>query len=68
MSKWQSVYKVGLEHRATIVRDVLLDQEIDAIIVSKKDSTHGFGFLEVQVPADHVILAIKIIEEKIKFE
>ena len=68
MTKWKSVYKVGLEHRAAIVRDVLIDQDIEAIIISKKDSTHGFGFLEVQVPVDQVILAFKIIEEKIHFE
>lgn len=59
---------MGLEHRAAIVRDVLIDQDIEAIIISKKDSTHGFGFLEVQVPVDQVILAFKIIEEKIHFE
>ncbi len=68
MTKWKSVYKVGLEHRATIVRDVLVDRDIEAMIMVKKDSTHGFGYLEVQVPVDKVILAIKIIEEEIHFE
>ncbi len=68
MTDWRSVYKDHRDHRATIVRDVLVDQEIDAVIVNKKDSPYGFGFLEVQVPADQVILAIKIIEEDIHFE
>lgn len=67
MNKWKSVYKVGLEHRATIVRDVLLDRDIEAVVVNKKDSPYGFGFLEVQVPVDQVILALKVIEE-INFE
>jgi len=68
MTDWRSVYKDHREYRATIVRDVLTDQEIDAVIVNKKDSPYGFGFLEVQVPSDQVILAIKIIEEGIHFE
>lgn len=68
MPKWQSVYRDGLEHRVTIVRDVLNDRDITAEILRKKDSTHGFGYLEVRVPADQVILAIKIIEEEIRFE
>jgi len=68
MATWQGVFKDGVEHRATIVRDVLNEHEIDAVLVSKKDSAYGFGYLEVQVPADQVILAIKIIQEEIKFE
>ncbi len=68
MANWQAVYKDGSDHRVTIVRDVLVDRDLDAIILNKKDSHHGFGYLEVQVPADHVILALKIIEEEIHFE
>lgn len=68
MADWKSVYKVGSEHRATIVRDVLVDRGLEVVIMSKKDSPYGFGFLEVQVPADQVILALKIIEEEIHFE
>ncbi len=68
MNNWRSVYKDNREHRATIVRDVLMDRDIDAVLVNKKDSPYGFGYLEVQVPADQVILAIKIIEEDIHFE
>lgn len=68
MTKWQKVFKDSQEHRAAIVRDVLIDRDIDAVIVSKKDSPYGFGYLEVQVPTDQVILAIKIIEQDINFE
>ena len=68
MNNWQRVYKDRQEHRASIVRDVLTDREIEAVMVNKKDSMYGFGYFEVQVPADDVILAIKIIEENINFE
>lgn len=68
MASWQVVFKDGSEHRVTIVRDVLVDRDLDAMIVNKRDSHHGFGYLEVQVPADQVILAIRIIQEDINFE
>lgn len=68
MSDWQRVFKDRLEHRAGIVRDVLLDREIEAVIINKKDSLYGFGYFEVQVQADNVILAIKIIQDNINFE
>jgi hypothetical protein len=68
MAHWQKVYKDGSEHRASIVRDVLIDRDIDAVLVTKKDSAYGFGYLEVQVPSEQVILAIRIIDEDIHFE
>lgn len=68
MSSWQKVYKDRLEHRAGIVRDVLTDKDIEAVMVNKKDSLYGFGYFEVQVSANDVLLAIKIIEEDINFE
>ena len=68
MASWQRVFKDRMEHRAGIVRDVLMDQEIEAVMVNKKDSLYGFGYFEVQVPANDVILAIKIIQEDINFE
>ena len=68
MAYWQQVYKDKQVHRASIVRDVLEDRNIEAMMVDKKDSMYGFGYYVVQVPADEVILAIKIIQEEIKFE
>ncbi|MCP4460255.1 MAG: hypothetical protein GY816_19860 [Cytophagales bacterium] len=68
MSNWQMVFKDRLEHRAGIVRDVLVDRSIEAVVVNKKDSLYGFGYFEVQVSPNDVILAIKIIQEDINFE
>jgi len=45
-----------------------MDREIEAVMVNKKDSLYGFGYFEVQVRANDVILAIKIIQEDINFE
>ena len=68
MTKWTSIYQVDLEYRAEIVKDVLRDKGITAEIFRHKDSAYGFGHLEVQVPSDEVLLAIRIIEKEIKFE
>ena len=68
MSGWQKVFKDREVHRASIVRDVLVDKGIEAVMLNKKDSLYGFGYFEVQVSHDEVILAIKIIQEDINFE
>ncbi len=68
MNGWQRVFKGQLSHQASIVKDVLFDRGIEAIVVNKKDSLYGFGYFEVQVAADDVLLAIKIVENDISFE
>lgn len=68
MSKWQKVYQDNLEHRAEIVKAVLEDKEIPAVVVSKKDSAYQFGHFEVLVDQDDVMKGMKIIEDDIHFE
>ena len=67
MARWQTVYQDELEYRVSIVHDVLKDREIDAQVLTMKDYAHGFGHFEVRVPADQVLLAIRIIEKYIQF-
>jgi len=68
MSDWQKVYQDNLEYRAEIVRAVLEDQELQPVLVNKKDSNYQFGYYEVQVAPDQVMKALKIINDDIKFE
>lgn len=68
MSDWQKVYQDNLEYRAEIVRAVLEDNSMQPVLLNKKDSNYQFGHFEVQVAPDHVIKALKIINEEIKFE
>lgn len=68
MYDWQSVFKDKLEHRAAIVRDVLTDNQLSAVLISKQDSAYLLGYFEVLVSPDHVLKAIKIINEEIRFE
>ncbi len=69
MSKWSKVYETEIPHRAEIVKDILGQKGVNAIILNKKDSAyHIFGQLEVHVKAESVIKTLKIIEDDIKFE
>jgi hypothetical protein len=70
MKDWTIVYKTPISSRAEIVKAVLNDREIEAVIVSKKDSTLHFshGQIEVLVPNIKVISAKKIVEDEITFE
>ncbi|MCF6351498.1 MAG: DUF2007 domain-containing protein [Cyclobacteriaceae bacterium] len=58
-----------MPYRAEIVKDILDQKGINAIILNKKDSAYYiFGQLEVHVKVESVINALKIIEDDIKFE
>lgn len=69
MSNWSKIYESKKPYRAEIVKDILEQKGIKAIILNKKDSAYDiFGLLEVHVEAEKVLTALKIIEDDIKFE
>ena len=70
MKEWTVVYKSQVNSRSEIVKGVLADRGIDAVIVNKKDSTlHiGHGQIEVQVLKSDVLKAKKIINDEITFD
>jgi uncharacterized protein with FMN-binding domain len=68
MSSWQKVYDDNQEYRASIVKAILKENHIDAVIVNKKDTNYQFGSFEVHVVPDDVIKALKIIQDEIEFK
>ncbi len=69
MSNWSNVFETKKEYRAEIVKDVLEQAGISAIIMDKRDSAYYiFGHWEVHVPADNAIKALKILDDDIKFK
>ena len=66
-SNWQQVYTTDLHYRAEIVKAVLAEHDIHAVIVDKQDSAYHFGHIEVYVAPEQVLIAIKIIEDGIDF-
>ena len=64
---WQKVYTTDLQYRAEIVKAILAEHQINAVIIDKKDSAYQLGPVEVYVEPEHVLSAIKIIEDGIDF-
>jgi hypothetical protein len=65
---FQKIFEDNQQIRVEIVKGVLGEHDIEAVIMSKKDRNHHFGYYEVHVSQDDVLRAIKIIQEEIKFE
>lgn len=66
-SKWQKVYDTNLKYRGEIVKAVLAEHEIPAVLVDKQDTAYHFGLIEVYVAPNHVLSAVKIIQDVISF-
>lgn len=57
---WQSVFFSDQLYKAEIVKGVLEENEINAVIVNKKDRAYQFGVYEVHVSAQHIIHAFEL--------
>lgn len=68
MSSWQTVYESANPHQAEIVKDVLINAGLQAVVFNKQDYAYKFGSLTVMVNPDSVMPALKIIEEEINFD
>lgn len=68
MSKWVKVYKSDNLYRAEIVKAVLEDHDLPAVLVNKKDRIYHLGYYEVHVGSDDVLKAFKIITDDITFK
>jgi len=69
VSSWSKVYESKKPYRTEMVKDILEQKGIKAIVLDRKDSAYDiFGQLEVHVKAEEVLNALKIIEDDIKFK
>lgn len=67
MRDWQAVFKDDREHRAEIVKAVLLDMGMNPVLINKTVSQYGMGNFEIFVAPEHVMRAIKTIKDDINF-
>lgn len=58
---WQMIYASRFDHKAEIVKAVLEDNDIEVVLINKKDSAYLFGEVEVYVKPVDVIKAKMII-------
>ena len=68
MDNWKRVYSTTILHRAEIIKAVLEEKEIAAVILNKRDTSYPHGFYEVHVISDEVLRAVNIINNDIHFE
>jgi hypothetical protein len=68
MKNWQKVYENSSSVRAEIVKGVLEDNGIQAVILNKKESVYQiFGKYEVMVPVNLALRAVNIVKNEISF-
>jgi hypothetical protein len=62
MTNWVKVYKSGNAIEAEMVKDMLIENEIEAVVINKIDSSLNFGEASVQVMAEKEQAALNIIQ------
>lgn len=62
MENWACIFSSSLIHQAELIKDILLNAGIEAVIINKQDSLYIIGEIEVNVAADDVINALQIIK------
>lgn len=60
---WNKVYKTSNFYTAEMIRQMLIDHHIPAVILNKKDSSYQFGFIEVFTHVAHENEARSLIAE-----
>ena len=62
-SDWVVVYSSSDIFKAEIIKNMLLSNNIDAILLNQKDSSYHFGVAEVYAKKDDIEKAKKFISE-----
>ena len=61
---WVRVYETQQEYLAEIARSVLFDNDIESVIINKKDSIYNIlGDIEIYVNRDNLIRAKQILQK-----
>lgn len=60
---WIAIYSSAQLYQAEMVRSILAENEIECVIMNKKDSTYGFGEIEVLVPTPEAFKAKQLLLE-----
>lgn len=68
MAKWHKVYETVSPIRAEIIKGVLTEKGIIAIILNKRESVYNInGNIEIMTSTEDVVQAINIIDNEITF-
>lgn len=68
MENWNKVFETPMQVRAEIVKGVLEEHQIQAVILNKKETIYQiFGNYEVHVQREKMIEANNLIQNEITF-
>lgn len=68
MENWIKVFEDGMQVRAEIVKGILIENEIQAVVLNKKETIYKiFGTYEVLVKREDAMNATKLIQNAITF-
>jgi Putative prokaryotic signal transducing protein len=68
LNGWVRVYTSTVPYRATMVKDILDGEGLEAILLNQNDNNFKFGFCDVYVPEIESEKAQQIINTQINFE
>lgn len=60
---WNKVYTTQNFFTAEMIRQMLIDNNIPAVIMNKQDSSYRFGLIDVFIHQDNELAAKALIEE-----
>ena len=63
MENWICVFKTNQVYKAEAVKDLLLNEDIESVVMNKKDSAYTvFGDVELYVQPENENLAVELIK------
>lgn len=60
---WLCIYTTEVSYLAEIAKDLLHENEIDAVIINKQDTNYHFGILEIYVERDNAIRSTYLLKD-----
>lgn len=60
---WVKIFEYNDEIKGEMARQILADENIESVLMNKRDRSYGFGVVELYVQRDMVILAKRILKE-----
>ena len=62
MENWICVYTTNQVHNADAMKELLAEENIEAVVMNKKDSMYLFGEVELFVQPEDENLAVELIK------
>ena len=59
--KWIKIYTSHQFYKSEMVKQILIDNAIDAVLMNKQDTAYKFGEVEVHIPESGYSNALEII-------